>query len=101
MTYLCSKQNRKYKTKYFQHDYRKKWIEELKTLTKHISCKCKFDVRKCNSKLKVENADVSVKIGKNIVCIKKDTSWKMLRLIKMNTNNQLKKKILKMVHVII
>ena len=49
----------------------------------------------------MENADVSVKIGKNIVCIKKDTSWKMLRLIKMNTNNQLKKKILKMVHVII
>ena len=41
----------------------------------------------------MENADVSVKIGKNIVCIKKDTSWKMLRLIKMNTNNQLKKKI--------
>ena len=41
----------------------------------------------------MENADVSVKIGKNIVCIKKDTSWKMLRLIKMNTNNQFKKKI--------
>ena len=38
---------------------------------------------------------------KEYLCIKKDTSWKMLRLIKMNTNNQLKKKILKMVHVII
>ena len=39
----------------------------------------------------MQNADVSVKIGNNIVCIKKDTSWKMLHPIKMNTNNEFKK----------
>ena len=51
---MCSKQNRGFKSKRFQHDYRNKWIE---TLIKHISsaCKCKFDGRKCNSNEKWNN----------------------------------------------
>ena len=45
---VCYKQNRRFKSKHFQHDYRS---NESETLTKHISCecKCKFDGRKCNS----------------------------------------------------
>ena len=37
---------RRFKLKRVQHDY----MNESKTLTKHISyeCKCKFDGRKCN-----------------------------------------------------
>ena len=50
-------------------------INESKTLTKHVSCncKCKFDGRKCNSnqKWKTINVNVSVKIRKNIMCVKK------------------------------
>ena len=51
---MCSKQNRRFKSKCVQHDYRNKWIE---TLTKNISCKCKygFDSRKFNSNQKWNN----------------------------------------------
>ena len=45
---MCSKDNRWFKSKRFQHDCMNKWIN--KTLTKHISheFKCKCDVRICN-----------------------------------------------------
>ena len=51
---MCSKQNRRFKSKHVQYGYRNKCI---KTLTKHISCdcKCKFDGRKCNSYQKWNN----------------------------------------------
>ena len=47
---MRSKQNRRFKSKCFQHDYRN-MNHESKTLTKHLSCecKCKFDGRKCSS----------------------------------------------------
>ena len=35
-------------------------INESKTLTKHISCKCRFDGRKCDCGIMI-NVDVSVK----------------------------------------
>ena len=43
---MCSKQNRRFKNRLVQHDYRNQ-----KTLAKHVSCKynCKFGGRKCNS----------------------------------------------------
>ena len=45
---MCSKQNRRFKSKRIQHDT---GINESKTLTKHIPCECKcnFDGTKCNS----------------------------------------------------
>ena len=45
---MCSKHNKRFKSKRFQHSYRNKL---LKTLTKHISCECKceFDGKKCDS----------------------------------------------------
>ena len=50
-------------------------IDESKTLTKHISCKCKckFDGRTCNSnqKLKMINVGASVKIQENHCVYKK------------------------------
>ena len=59
----------KNKSKCLQHDYRNR------TLTNHISCecKCKCDGRKCISSQigAAINADVSVKIPKNIMCAKK------------------------------
>ena len=65
---MCSKQNRRFKSKCVQHDYRNKWIE---TLTKNISCKCKygFDSRKFLIQIKIGitiNANVSVKIQKTL-----------------------------------
>ena len=47
-------------------------INELKTLTKHISCECKykFDVRKCNSNQKWNKLNVNVSI-ENIIYVKK------------------------------
>ena len=48
---MSSKQNRRFKSKWVQHDYRNKRIK------KHISCecKCKFDRRKCNPNQKWNN----------------------------------------------
>ena len=48
---MCSKQNRRFKPKRVQHDYRITGINESKTLTKHISCECKcnFHGANCNS----------------------------------------------------
>ena len=47
-------------------------INELKTLTKHISCECKykFDGRKCNSNQKWNKINVNVSI-ENIIYVKK------------------------------
>ena len=51
---MCFKQNRRFKSKSVQHDYRNNWI---KTLTKHISLerKGKFDGKKCDSNQKWNN----------------------------------------------
>ena len=68
---MCSKQNRRFKSKHAQSYYRNKWS---KTLTKHISyqCKCKFDGRKCNSNQKSNNNECLCKCKnkKNIACVK-------------------------------
>ena len=39
---MCSKENRKFKSKHFQHHYKN---IESKTLTRHVlcECKCRFD----------------------------------------------------------
>ena len=55
------------------------WINELKTLAKHISreCKCKFDGRKCNSNQKWNNDKCRCKCKnkeKRCVCAK-DYIW--------------------------
>ena len=65
---MYSKQSRRSKSKCVQYDYRNKWI---KTLTKNISCKCKygFDSRKFLIQIKIGitiNANVSVKIQKTL-----------------------------------
>ena len=46
---MCSKQNRRFKSKHVQHDYKNKWNQKI--LTKHVSCeyKCKFDGIKWDS----------------------------------------------------
>ena len=48
------KQNKRFKFNSFKHDYRNKWIQNIK---KPISCqcKCKFDGKKCNSNQKWNN----------------------------------------------
>ena len=45
---------------------------ESKILTKHASCKCKckFNSKKCNEIGMAAKANVSVKIWKNIMCMK-------------------------------
>ena len=49
-----------------------KGINELKTLTKHISCKCKrkFDGRKCNSNQRQNNDKCRCECKKHIKCEK-------------------------------
>ena len=53
-----------------------KGINESKTLTKHISCKCrcKFDGRKCNSNQKWNNDRCWCKCKKHHIC-EKDYIW--------------------------
>ena len=52
---MCSKWNRKFKSKCFQYDNRNKWIRN----TKHTSCECecKFDSRKCSPNQKWNNSN--------------------------------------------
>ena len=45
---MCSKQNRRFKSKTVQHDYGNKWIKNI-TKAYVMRIKCKFDGRKCNS----------------------------------------------------
>ena len=45
-------------------------INKLKTLTKHISCECKFDGRKCNSDQWCNNDKCRCE-SKNVMCEKK------------------------------
>ena len=47
-------------------------INESKTLTKHLSCKCKckFDGRKCNSNQKWNNDKCQCEYKKNDICRK-------------------------------
>ena len=54
------------------------WINELKTLTKHISCKCKFrfDGRKCNSGQWWNNDKCGCECKKRHVC-EKDYVWNL------------------------
>ena len=56
---MCSKQNRRFKSKSVQYD---KGINESYTLTKHVSCecKCKFDGRKFNSNQRWNNDSLLV-----------------------------------------
>ena len=51
-------------------------IKESKTLTKHISCKCKckLDGRKCNSNQKWKNVKCQCECKKHTIC-KKDYFW--------------------------
>ena len=51
-------------------------INESKTLTKHISCKCKckFDGRKCNSNQKRNNDKYRCEFKKHNIC-EKDYIW--------------------------
>ena len=65
---MCSKQNRRFKSRCIQYDYRNKWI---KTLTKNISCKCKYGFDSTNFLIQIKkgitiNANVSVKIQKTL-----------------------------------
>ena len=67
---MCSKQNKDSNLSEFNTIKR---INELKTLTKHISCECKwrFDEIKCNSEINggiTINVDVTVK---NVMYVKK------------------------------
>ena len=69
---MCSKQNRRFKSKRFQHDYR---INDSKTSTKYIyhmsvnvNLMVKNVIRIKNGR--VINVGVSVKIWKNIMCAK-------------------------------
>ena len=70
---MCSKQNRRLKSKHVHHNYRNKLIENKK---KHISCecKCKFNGRKCNSNQKWNNdkCQFEWKFQEYIVCAKKN-----------------------------
>ena len=45
---MCSKQNRKLKSKLVQHDYRNKWIGKINKAY-ICECKCRFFGRKYNS----------------------------------------------------
>ena len=65
---MCSKQNRRFKSKRVQHDYRNKWIKSIK---KHVPCKykCKFDGRDCNSNQNWNN-------DKRLCECKKHNMWK-------------------------
>ena len=76
---MHSKQNRLFKSRRFQYDYKNKWIKKL---TNHISCKCEceFHEKKCNSNQNILindgkmfitiNAGASVNIKKHYVCKK-------------------------------
>ena len=65
-------------------------INESKTLTKHIPCKCKFrfDGRKCNSEKKgtTINVNVSEKMWKNITCAKKIVFEILLHVVEIMIN---------------
>ena len=54
-------------------------MDESKTLTKHIpcECKCKFDVRKCNSDQRWSNDKCQCKCKKLCVC-QKDYDYLLL-----------------------
>ena len=56
---MCSKQNRKFRSKCIQHDYRNKWIKNFKG----VSCKyeCRLDERRFNSGQWQNNVNISVK----------------------------------------
>ena len=53
-------------------------INELRTLTKHISCKCKckFDRRKCNSDQRWNNDKCGCVCKRRHVCKKRNKSYK-------------------------
>ena len=55
---------------------------ESKTLTKHISCKCKckFDRRKCNSNQKLNNDKCWCEC-KTIIYVKKILFWILLHVV--------------------
>ena len=65
-------------------------MNESKTLTKHISCKCecKFDGRKPNpnQKWNNDNVDVCVKIWKSFMCAKKIKVGILLHVVEKMVN---------------
>ena len=62
-------------------------INELKTLTKHISCKCKcrFDGRKCNSYQRWNNENCRCECKKHYVCKKIMIGILLLVIVKMES----------------
>ena len=70
---MCSKQNRRFKCKPGQDDYRK---NESKASTKHKSCECKdkFDGQKHNSDQKWDNNKFRWEFEKHNIC-EKNYTW--------------------------
>ena len=64
---MCSKWNRRFESKHFNMIT---GINESETLTKHISCKCKFDGTKCYSNHWWNNNKCWYKCKKHHMCEK-------------------------------
>ena len=77
---MCSKQNRRFKSKHFNTVT---GINESKILTKHVSwkCECKFDSRKCNSSQNwyKDKSQYECKNPKKHFVCKKDYFWNPAR----------------------
>ena len=72
---MCSKQNRRFKSKHFQYDYGNKWIESVKKPFS-FKRKCKFDRKKCNSNQKWNNDKCLCKCKIEKHCVhRKDYIW--------------------------
>ena len=86
---MCSKQNRRFKSKRFQHDYRKKWIENInKANIMQINVNVIFmveNVIQIKSGITI-NVGASVKILKNIVCAKKIIFGILLHVVEKMVN---------------
>ena len=67
---MCSNQNRRFKSKRVQHDYRNIWIE----FYLYCKFKCNFDKRKCNSDQWWNNSKCWCERKKRHVC-EKDYIW--------------------------
>ena len=73
---MCFKQNRRFKSKHFQHDYRNKWIENIESIY-HANVNLNLmieNVIQIKRGITI-NVDVSVKIWKKHCVYEKDHIW--------------------------
>ena len=67
---MCSKQNRRFKSKSVQHDYRNTWIENIKQSTyANVMFENSIQIKSGMT----TNVGASSKISNNVVCVKKIT----------------------------